>query len=287
MRCVVALWLGILAFGAIAGTQGQASAPMDGERVAPVPGEGHIEFKKGQIGLAAVIEGGTGHALQYDRRSTIKASAGTFELWVKPAIPGKEILRGGVLFTLGRTGSFWLYTVIQDGAVTFVWFNGRFPFRKEGEFHGSVKAQGIQWPADEWHHLAFVWAVAGKGESVMQIYVDGALKAERYNLDLQATFMGDYLKIGCNAIHPDHPHFPGAIDEVRISNCPKTPEAIRDSYRLGARGLPLALEPSTLLLLHFEGTSAGLQATTEALDERRTREAVEKIFAGLEHMDEE
>lgn len=240
---------------------------------------GKVKFGKGVANQSVSFQ--EGDYLHYNAEKSIKGNAGTVELWVKPFQPSVSI-EFEPLISIGNNSPSWFLISLSKGKLGFLYKKGQKPFKGEEEFYTSVSVDVKEWKENEWHHLAFLWANIGKGKSVIQIYVDGALKEARYNCSVGEEFDTPLLGIGFNTAAAAGPRFSGEIDELRISNYPKTGKEITESYKRGIQGEPLIVEDGTLLLLHFDGTTTGISKTDEKIPEEKIKSYVEAILKEID-----
>jgi len=247
------------------------------ESLAPVSTYSVKPISSGDVSGAGI----TGRALQLSSRlvpqypgTVLSGSAGTVEAWVRAEqAPGD--VPSGILLAVGQNAPDWFVVAIGEGKLSFVFKNGRRPFRNPGEFYVSLSTSVANWERGEWHHLALVWANGGEGQGLLRIYVDGTLQEARRNCTLGSAIpCGRVLRLG----YRDKP-FQGDLDELRISNYPKTPEEIADACDRGRSGESLQLEDGTLLLLHFDGDLEGQARAAGSLDALQVRQAVERLEA--------
>jgi hypothetical protein len=227
-----------------------------------------VSYKPGKVKEAAAF--GDGEFLLYNLERCAKGRAGTVEMWVKPALPVKDTA-DAFLFSAGNNSPLWFFGSLGKGKVTFLYKNGRSPYRGEGEFYASMSADA-DWRADEWRHLAFVWADAGKGNAIMQIYIDGNIAAERYDLTLGDALNAKTIGVACGTASQTKNSFKGEIDELRFSNCPRSKSEILDSLRKGMSGAALSADANTLALFHFDKSPDGGSAANTALTEAELKE---------------
>jgi hypothetical protein len=237
-----------------------------------VPKSGKIDFKKGKIGGSASFLNCKG--LDFNSKF-LKANAGSIEMWIKSAQSPGETENQFILGT-GNNNPEWFVCAIGTGRITFLQNCGQKPYNIQGHFYYNLSTEIPNWQADQWHHLAFVWANQGRNESVMQIYVDGKLKEGRYNISLGNQFEYPLLNIGYSAINAKK-SFTGEIDELRISNYPKSNLEISTAYEMTQKGTPLTEEEGTLLMLHFDDDSTGTSATSDNIDMALVQDLVKII----------
>lgn len=246
---------------------------LSAQEVSPISGK--IEFKKGKIGKGGYFDGKS--YIQYPIEY-LKANAGTLEMWIKTEKSLDEINFQPIL-SAGANNPFWFLVCLNKNGVVFMYKNGRPPYKKEGEFYASVKANITEWNKDKWHHLAFIWGNTGKGKSFIQIYVDGKLKEARYNLTIGQDWPENlkFFGLGYNTASTKGEKFQGLIDEVRISNRPATKGEIKKSYEKVEKGEAIEADESTLLLLNFDDDMKGISKTKEKINQKE----IDKIFSEI------
>lgn len=226
-------------------------------KVNPVMQSG-LNFEWGKIGKSAVFNSNS--KLYFDI-GRIHPSGGTIELILKR--------RSGIatdissLITVGTDRPLWFFIGEQNGILTFI-------FRKKSiedgkfEYNGNIRSQTLI-KDNEWTHLAFVWGYRREKGCLMQIYVNGKAAEEKFYLSIGREWsINDLIiGIGCNSANFSTPSFCGSIDEIRISNYPKTFNELNAAYEEFAIGKAPKMEQNTLLLLHFENGIEGLK-TDEA-----------------------
>lgn len=244
------------------------------EEVKPVYGK--VEFKEGKIEKCAYFNGE--NYLQYPIKY-LKANAGTIELWVKTDKELEKINFQPIL-SAGTNSPLWFLIGLNQSKIFFLYKNGTSPYKKEGEFYASVSTTVKNWDKDQWHHLAFVWGSIEKGKSFIQIYVDGKLKEDRYNLTLGDNWPENIkiFGIGYNTANLKGEKFEGFIDEVRISNKPRTKKEIEAEYEKIKNGKSYELDSSTLLLLDFNDKNEGVSITTEKVSKETLKQLFEEIL---------
>jgi hypothetical protein len=244
------------------------------EKVEPLSGK--LSFEKGKIGKSAVFP--AVDKLRYGAEY-LKANAGTVEMWILSNSQNQDSFQ--FLISLGANNPLWFMAGLDK-------FEPVFHYSKKGaerkyEYYSNIKSKTKMLKSSEWHHLAFVWAFTKTGESLMQIYVDGQLKEEKWDLSIGDKW-GDSDKsfaIGFNSASASAPTFSGRMDELRISNYPKLPSEIRASFEKGVKGEPLTAEAGTLLLLNFDDSVAGVSSTKDALTKEVIAKSAEKIMDEL------
>lgn len=237
---------------------------------------GTIKFGEGIVNKSAVFEGK--EYLHYDAKNTIKGNAGTIEMWIKPYKDAEEI-EFEPLISIGNNAPSWFLISLNKGTLGFLYKKGQKPFQKEEEFYSNLSVNIKNWKKMEWHHIGIVWANLERAKSIVQIYIDGELKESRYNMNIGEDLEGDVLGIGCNTAGMLSPRFCGEIDELRISNHPKTKKEIFESYEQGKRKEPLTADDGTLLLLNFDGKiTTGISKSIEKISKEKIRFYVEELL---------
>lgn len=226
-------------------------------------------------------DGIAGKALLFNTKSRllfpldcIKANCGTIELWVKTKSPEKTYVP---LISVGKNVPMWFLSGFDSKGINFLYK------RKEGakyKYYASLK-QAYKFE-DKWTQFALVWAYNGPGQSLVQIYINGKSIMGKFNMTSgQEWFKCQQLGIACNTASANSPSLVGAIDELRISNYPKTPSEILKAYKQVQAKQELKLEPGTLLLNNFSDSVNGKSMTTETLKEDQVKEHIEKILNEL------
>jgi len=205
----------------------------------------------------------------------IKANAGTIEGWCRLPKAANDT-QNAFFVGVGDNNPEWFQISANDGKLSVLLKNGRAPYREEGEYYTSLSADVTNWQADVWHHFAVVWANAGAGRSLVQIYVDGKLKAERYNATLGNRFSGESIAIGRSSASAKT-RMTALLDEIRISNYPRTPDQIAQAYQQVSSGKALEPEEGVLLMMHMDGDADGLSRTSLSLDDQTVQLQVQKI----------
>ncbi|UCH88342.1 MAG: Ig-like domain-containing protein [Thermoplasmata archaeon] len=151
-----------------------------------------------------------------DRLENLNLHQNTLEMWVKP---------------------YWNGTNSSE----FVFFDekgynpttDRILLRKEAmssDLFFSIGSQEIsenisQWQSHEWHHIAVSW-----NASKMQLFIDGILEATKSSITLPQGY-DVHMYIGSDYNRTNQSS--AVLDELRISNCVRTAEEIREYYRMG------------------------------------------------------
>lgn len=251
-----------------------ADAVFSAEKVEPLVGK--VSFEKGKIGKSAVFP--ATEKLRFGAEY-LKANAGTIEMWVLSNTRNQEAFQ--FILSIGSNSPLWFMTGLDKFEPVFHY--SRKSGEKKYKFYSSIKSKTDLLKAGEWHHLAFVWAFTKPGECLMQIYIDGQLKEEKWDLSTGEKWedADKSFAIGFSSANASAAAFTGQIDELRISNYPKFPSEIKTGFGKGVKGEPLTPEPGTLLLLDFEDSVAGVSSTKEAETQEKVAKTAEKIMDEL------
>lgn len=244
------------------------------EKVEPLSGK--LSFEKGKVGKSAVFPGLD--KLRFGAEY-LKANAGTVEMWVLVNSQNQEAF--SFLLSIGSNNPLWFMTGMDKFEPVFHY--SKKSADKKYDFYCNIKNKTNLLKPGEWHHLSYVWAFIKAGECLMQIYVDGQLKEEKWDLSTGEKWedADKFFAVGFNSASATAPVFSGQIDELRISNYPKLPSEIKMSFQKGGRGEPLSTEPGTLLLLNFDDSTAGFSATKEAETKEKVAKSAGKIMDEL------
>ncbi len=244
------------------------------EKVEPLLGK--TSFEKGKVGKSVAFNGADKlcYGVEY-----LKANSGSIEMWVLSSPGNQEAFQ--FLLSTGSNNPLWFMIGLNKGEIVFLYSKKN--AAKKFDFYSNIKNRTNSLKAGEWHHLAFVWAFKKPGECLMQIYVDGQLKEEKWDLSTGEKWEDSdkSFAIGFNSAGANAPAFNGQIDELRISNYPKSPSEIKASFEKGVKGEPLTPEPGTLLLLDFDDSVAGVSSTRDAETQENVVKAAEKIMDEL------
>jgi hypothetical protein len=174
-----------------------------------------VSFVPGKWGSALAV--GKGGILSFPVASNLDFQNGTIEMWISPQFDGTDPIYTKYNHVLV------LYQSANNDQ--FLFSEGTF----RGFYAGSVignKVTGVSgydistWQAGEWHHVAFSYS---SRERRQRIYVDGALATE-HNGEMPAPGSGE-SSFTLASDHSGH-NSAFAIDELRISNEEKAPDAI-------------------------------------------------------------
>lgn len=230
-----------------------------------------ITFTAGIAGKAALFKSKSRFLLPLE---CIKANCGTIEMWLNTETPKKGYVP---LVSVGKNNPMWFLAGFDNKAINFLYK------RKEGKkfkYYTSLK-QACAFE-NKWTHFALVWAYNGAGRSLVQIYINGKSIMDKYNTTTGQKWVEcRELGIGCNTASALAPALVGAIDELRISNYPKTPSEIKKAFEHVKAKRELKVEAGTLLLNNFNDTLTGKSMTKETLNAEKVSEYVEKILNEL------
>ncbi|MFA6292748.1 MAG: LamG-like jellyroll fold domain-containing protein [Victivallales bacterium] len=244
------------------------------EKVEPLSGK--LSFEKGKVGKSAVFS--SAEKLSFGAEY-LKANAGTIEIWVLANPQNQAAFQ--FLLSIGSNNPLWFMAGLDKGETVFLY--AKKGAGKKYDYYSNIKNKTDLLKADEWHQFAFVWAFTKPGECLMQIYVDGRLKEEKWDLSTGEKWedADKSFAIGFNSASAGAAAFSGQMDELRISNYPKSPSEIKASFEKGGRGEPLTPEPGTLLLLNFDDSTAGVSSTKDAGTRENVAKSVERIMDEL------
>ena len=210
-------------------------------------------------GLKFVPDGRAGQALQLTEKSRLSydgsvfnAAGGTIEMWIRPAAktaPGKQ----NFLISNGTNNPSWFFWGYDSKAYNFL--SRERKDAKNFNHYCSIR-MGLEFPVNEWTHVALVWCYIGKGESLVQFYVNGKSVIDKFDQTL-ATASSGPVAVGWNTAGAGAPGFAGDIDELRISSVPLAPEEIAAGYEAGKSGKSLEVTAATLFYTGFEGNASG------------------------------
>ncbi len=234
-----------------------------------------------QSDIASIPDGKVGAALRLDRDSTLafstrylRPNAGTLTAWVRPSVSSAD-LQFAFLLSAGNNSPQWFHIVLGAGQLNVLMKDGPAPYTAPGSYYASLSAEVTDWPARQWRHVAVVWADAGAGHGVLQIYLDGKLAAERYDLTLGQPLNAERFTIGrSSASARTRPSAAFDIDEWRLFNTPLTAAQVQaQMHSPGA-----APTPGLLLELSGEGSAEGASRTTLPLDAASVPQRVRDIL---------
>ncbi|MBI1762927.1 MAG: Ig-like domain-containing protein [Acidobacteria bacterium] len=188
--------------------------------------------------------------LTYQSAGNINALEGTCAFWIKPNWSGND--------NVDRTALMWGFEgglVIQKDA------NPNFRMivnllRPEGNGYGQY-ASITNWQANQWHHVAYTWSSANR---FVKAYLDGRLVSQgRLNYPLPQISYPTF-RIGANT--DNGAYLNAAIDELRISDIPRTDAEIAQSFFAAITVTSLTVEPKSLHLFPGWFWTPKLTATT-------------------------
>ena len=210
----------------------------------------NLAYAPGRIGLALKVSESV--RLQYPE-TVMTLAGGTVEVWVylDEQIPaGKQVF----LVSNGTNNPSWMFWGFETANTNFLARSRK--DAKNFSYYSSIKIP-FTTPAKQWTHFALVWCNIAPGESLVQLYVNGKVVIERFDQSLGEATAGP-IGIGHNTATISTPAFSGALDELRISNCPRSPEEILADYQAGLSGKALSADDKTLLYAAFEESADGL-----------------------------
>ena len=222
------------------GEQGDQPAQADG-----------VSYETGKLADSCYFA--PGNLVFYSAPESINEKEGTLEFWLKPRWAGNDGQTHTILNWRGGGG----LGFSKDGAN-----NLRSIFNRYGE--GGQPEVGVSinisdWQPNQWHHVAYTWSSASK---ILSLYVDGTLKAKASIPNSLPTINGDLIQLGGEG-NTNSLSLNGVLDELRISDIPRTAEEIAQSYIAGLNIHSLAVSPSSLSLPQTWTYSPSLTADTD------------------------
>ena len=180
----------------------------------PVSGEG-------KIGRGMYLNG-IDDLITIPNSPSLNPSIISLEAWIKPTVikTGNFISKGG--------NSGYRFRVVGDGTIQFLDRGGTNSIRSNRKIN-----------TNEWIHVAVTGDSSG-----LKLYINGVLdnsNATPYGgpVTTDDLFLGQY-SYGIEL-------YAGYLDEVRISNLVRTPQAIRESYEIGLRSHDIIVDFSASL----------------------------------------
>ncbi|HEX6106000.1 MAG TPA: LamG-like jellyroll fold domain-containing protein, partial [Gemmatimonadales bacterium] len=215
--------------GSLAGVAGETPSQASG-----------LTFVPGVRGKGVLVD--NADRLAYATAGNIQAAAGTIEFWIKPTWNGDDQTNHCFV---------WLQAALhicKDAAD-----NLRFLINEDDSEEYRVYNMG-HWLAEEWHYVAVTWTVPG----VMTEYIDGVQVVSHRSPDLIPSMPAEMFIGSVNGSFQAG----GVMDNVRISDIPRTAEEIAASYATDPRIVSLAIEPITSEPFVTWRQPAKLRATT-------------------------
>lgn len=208
-----------------------------------------VQFADGRIGKAAQLDE---KSRIYFDTNALSVAGGTVEMWIFPTAETPDS-KQNFLVSNGTNNPSWFFWGYDGKGNNFL-----SRCRKDAktfEHYSSIRIP-YEFPVNEWSHLALVWCNVAPGESLVQLYVNGKAVIEKFDQSLGTQSSGP-VGIGCNTSSNAAPAFVGLIDELHISNTPRTPQQILERFESGRAGRPVPADDATLLYLGFEGSLEG------------------------------
>lgn len=251
-----------------------AGQPVEAEPIEQVkPLNDRVDFTGGVVGQAAAFDD---ESLVSYPAHYIKANAGTIEGWCRLPVNAAEA-KAAHLIGVGDNNPAWFQTTVHEGRFSVLFKDGRKPYQDKGEYYASLAADVGAWKADRWHHFAIVWGNVGEGQSLLQIYINGKLEAERYNVTLGRRYKNDSIAVGRSSASATQ-RMRGHLDELRISNHPRTGSEIAAAFEAVRRGESLEPGNGTLLLIGADGEMTAASRTSLPMDDQGVALRVGRII---------
>lgn len=195
--------------------------------------------------------------LQYARQGNLSLSEGTAEMWLSHAGSGQTETVFLAQSSVGPNTLLQVRLIVQPGGNMFV------EGVAAGDSFTESVAELVDWPAGEFHHVAFTWSQEG-----LNLYIDGRIADSNPDGSAagadQAPF--SYFYFGGDHFRRED-YFNGTVDEVRISSRPRTASEIglaagaplnieNPCDPVGSMGDldEIAADSETTLLHHFDDT---------------------------------
>ncbi len=245
------------------GAEGGSPTPIE-----PLSGRGAAA--PGVVGQgAAVGEPGTP---VYDG-ALLHPTAGTIELWARLPQDAAQT-ESGWLLSVGENNPEWCYLLIEKGKLTFLLKHGRKPYQNADDYYAVVSTD-IDWKAGQWGHVAATWAKVGDDRGMLRLYVDGVLRESRDDVRIGTAFAAERIRLGGSSASSKLVS-DVMLDELRISNRPRTAEEIAAGVQRVRQGEPLPADDATLLKLDMDGSFNGVNATRQRLSAEQIEQLVDE-----------
>lgn len=191
-------------------------------------------FVPGIVGSAINLP--TNNVLTYQSNGNINALEGTCEFWIKPNWNGND----NVARTILQWGDLGGLVIQKDANPNFRMIVNL--FRPEGNGYGQY-ASIADWQINQWHHVAYTWSSSNR---FVKAYIDGRLISQgTLNFSLP-SISNPTFRIGANL--DGSTVIDAAIDELRISDIPRTDAEIAQHFFSAITVTSLTVEPQLLHL---------------------------------------
>ncbi len=175
-------------------------------------------------------------SLSYPALNNINATAGTFEAWVQPFWDGGDGQTHALLSYGGGGGIL----IEKDGGNYLKIIVNRYGWGPGGNPEMGTGIPVGNWVAGTWYHVAFTWTAGAT-----KLYVNGELAA-------QQNFSFALPAIGTSNFDITHDNggntWNGLIEELRISNVPRTAAEIQNSFLAGLNITGIVLKENNVSL---------------------------------------
>ncbi|WP_432797833.1 DUF4838 domain-containing protein [Poriferisphaera sp. WC338] len=255
---------------------GDVSDSDSGEKVKPLRAR-TPDFVEGVVGQGLQFNGNSELSFNADY---IKANAGTLMMWINLDQDALDT-SNAFLIGLGDNNPGWFTLGLSAGEL-FCLSKVRENDKGIDPHYLNLVHRGVDWMAGEWHHVAVVWANTGKESSLVRIYIDGEMIAERYNATLGNKFDVDGpLSIGRSSASINK--FVNAkYDEVMIFNRPLSGDTIGEIFDAHESGKPAEVVEGLLLHVPFENAADGQSQTKGALSDLRVKKLADELLAEMQ-----
>ncbi|HEX9004389.1 MAG TPA: putative Ig domain-containing protein [Blastocatellia bacterium] len=191
-------------------------------------------FVPGIVGSAINLP--ANNVLTYQSNGNINALEGTCEFWIKPNWNGND----NVARTILQWGDLGGLVIQKDANPNFRMIVNL--LRPEGNGYGQY-AGIADWQINQWHHVAYTWSSSNR---FVKAYIDGRLISQgTLNFPLP-SISNPAFRIGANL--DGSTVINAAIDELRISDIPRTDAEIAQHFFSAITVTSLTVEPQLLHL---------------------------------------
>ncbi|HMZ20275.1 MAG TPA: putative Ig domain-containing protein, partial [Blastocatellia bacterium] len=201
----------------------------NGETPAQATGTG---FVPGLVGSAVNLP--ANNVLTYQSAGNINALEGTFAFWIKPNWSGND----NIPRTVMQWGSAGGLAIQKDANPNLRMIVNL--FSPQGNGFGQY-ASISNWQINQWHHVAYTWS---SNNRFVKAYIDGLLVSQGTLSNPLPAISSSTFRIGANT---DNSTFLDAtIDELRISDIPRTDAEIAQQFFSAVTVTSLTVEPQSL-----------------------------------------
>ncbi len=190
-------------------------------------GNTSLSFEAGKFNSGVLIN--NSDELVYSVDGNFDKNQGTIEFWMNPR---NDISAGGYDGWIFLIGSDYDFNSIE------IFVNTQEIDFKIIDYVGTehIAVQDVSaWQADEWHHIAAVWDLDNpvSDDNHMELYIDGSNSGSDYSETEYYIHMEDMEPNMFIGSYSGELQAEAVIDELRISNIPRTASELSDSYQNG------------------------------------------------------